>query len=134
MRKFVFALFSAVVLLMTAAPADAVPVTRLPDADLYCGADLQHKVASVVAMPTAASQWVVDDALGGHYVVLYENHYFAEGLLTGPVSDLSTLQFVGERSFGKRRGLDDVISCQIVSRFAADNFTIVGTLILARVN
>ena len=114
--------------------AVAAPTTQLPDADLFCGPGYQTQVSGFTALPSAASQWIDDPVLGGHYLVLDVAHYLAPGLLSGPVEDLSPLQLLGSHSYGSRAGLSrDVLECQVVSRFADDGVTVVAPITLVRV-
>ena len=86
------------------------------------------------ALPSAASQWIDDPVLGGHYLVLAVSHYLAPGLLAGPVDDVSSLQLLHSQGYGSRAGLsEDVLECQVVSRFADDGVTVVAPITLVRV-
>ena len=123
--------------LSTGAAADtavAAPATQLPDADLFCGPGYQTQVSGFTALPSAASQWVDDPVLGGHYLVLDVAHYRASGLLYEPVDDLSSLDLLHSQSYGSRAGLTgDVLECQVVSRFADSDVTVVAPITLVRV-
>ena len=114
--------------------AVAAPTTQLADADLFCGPGYQVQVDGFTALPQAASQWVDDPALGGHYLVLDVAHYLAPGLLHEPVDDLSSLELLHSHSYGSRAGLSEqVLECQGVSRFADSGVTDIAPLTLVRV-
>jgi hypothetical protein len=123
------------VMFLAPAPAQAAPASQLPDADLFCGAGYADKVAAFIALSSASSQWIDDPVYGGHYIVLDVAHYLAPGLLTGPVADLSTLQLLETKSYGTRAGLVDgqVVQCQVVSRFAGSDVTVIAPVTMARV-
>jgi hypothetical protein len=116
-------------------PAEAVPTSQLPDADLFCGTAYADKVAAFIALPSASSQWIDDPVYGGHYIVLTVAHYLAPGLLTGPVADLSALQLLETKTYGTRDGLTDgqIVQCQVVSRFAPSDITVIAPITMARV-
>jgi hypothetical protein len=114
--------------------AVAAPTTQLPDADLFCGPGYDVRVSGFTALPQAASQWIDDPTLGGHYLVLDVAHYLAPGLLHEPVDDLSTLDLLHSHSYGSRSGLSEpALECQVVSRFADSGVTVIAPLTLVRV-
>ena len=119
-----------------APPAHAEPASQLPDADLFCGTSYADKVDAFVGLSSASSQWIVDPDYGGHYIVLNVAHYLAPGLLAGPVADLSTLQLLEAKTYGTREGLadDQVVQCQVVSRFAGSGVTVIAPVTMARVS
>ena len=127
---------AALGVLASAGPSVAAPTSQLPDADLFCGPGYAYQVDGFVALPEAASQWVDDPVLGGHYLVLDVTHYLAPGLLDGPVTDLSALALLHSKTYGSRAGIaaDQVVECQVVSRFADSDVTVVAPIAMVRVN
>lgn len=136
-RRLTFAIAGAISAAMLWSPsaARAEPASQLPDADLYCGPAYADKVDAFIGLSSAASQWIDDPTYGGHYIVLDVSHYLAEGLLTDPVADLSTLQLLETKSYGTREGLTDgmIVHCQVVSRFADSNVTVIAPVTMARI-
>jgi hypothetical protein len=92
-------------------------------------------VDAFTGLASASSQWIDDAVYGGHYIVLNAAHYLAPGLLTGPVADLSALQLLETKTYGTREGLTDnqVVQCQVVSRFAGSDVTVIAPVTMARV-
>ena len=123
------------VMVLAPQPAQAVPASQLPDADLFCGTGYADKVDAFIGLPSASSQWIEDPVYGGHYIVLDVAHYLSPGLLSGPVADLSTLQLLETKSYGARGGRADgpVVKCQVVSRFIGSDVTVIAPLAMARV-
>jgi hypothetical protein len=126
---------AALGVLVSAGPSVAAPTSQLPDADLFCGPGYEYQVDGFVALPEAASQWVDDPVLGGHYLVLDVAHYLAQGLLYAPVTDLSAVELLRSKTYGSRDGLaaDQVVECQVVSRFAESDVTVVAPITMVRV-
>jgi hypothetical protein len=113
--------------------ASAEPAPGLPDADLFCGPGYADQVESFVARPPAASLWIDGPTYGGHYAILDEIHYEVPGLVYQPVLDPSTLPLLLPlKSYGQKAGLD-TIRCEVVSRFAASDFTVISPLTLVAV-
>lgn len=136
-RRTLIVLAAAIsALVLGAAPvAHAVPSSQLPDADLYCGPGYAYKVDAFIGLSSASSQWIEDPAYGGHYIVFNVAHYLASGLLTRPVHDLSTLELLETKTYGTREGLTDgqIVTCQVVSRFASSNLNVIAPVTMARV-
>ena len=134
-RLVTLALATITTVMLWAPPAHADPTSQLPDADLFCGTSYADKVDAFIGLSSASSQWIVDPVYGGHYIVLDVAHYLAPGLLTGPVADLSTLQLLEAKTYGSRAGLtgDQVVQCQVVSRFAGSDVTVIAPVTMARV-
>ena len=113
--------------------ASAEPAPGLPDADLFCGPGYADRVESFVARPPAASLWVDGQAYGGHYAIVDEIHYEVPGLVYQPVLDPSTLPLLLPlKSYGQKTDLG-TIRCEVVSRFAGSDFTVISPLTLAPV-
>lgn len=123
--------------LVPVGPASAEPAQSLPDADLFC-ASSPTPVDAFVARPPAASFWIDDPTYGGHYAILDQIHYLADGvLLYHPVADPSTLPVVGPlKVFGQKESGQPTLSCQVVSRFSrpTGDFTIIAPVTLVRVS
>jgi len=134
-RLITLALAVASTVTLWTLPAHAEPASQLPDADLFCGTSYADQVDAFTGLASASSQWIDDAVYGGHYIVLNAAHYLAPGLLTGPVADLSTLQLLETKTYGTREGLTDnqVVQCQVVSRFAGSDVTVIAPVTMARV-
>ncbi|HET9443085.1 MAG TPA: hypothetical protein VFO65_07160 [Acidimicrobiales bacterium] len=118
--------------------AGATPVTRLPDADLYCPGSSPVTGDWVWSAP--ATIWITAGDLAGHYQVLQASHYLAPGLLSAPPESLEGLLYLADYDldFGTKAGMvDRAVTCTFVSRWdlpgTADDFTAVGPVTLARV-
>ena len=126
---------TSAIMFLASPPAHAAPASQLPDADLFCGSGYTDKVDAFIGLSSASSQWIEDPMYGGHYIVLDVAHYLASGLLTEPVADLSTLQLLETKSYGSRVGLADgqIVQCQVVSRFAGSDVTVIAPVTMARI-
>lgn len=121
-----------------ATAASAAPITRLPDADLYCptatlGSD------EWVAL-TTGTLWISTGELAGHYVVLEQTHYYSPGLLTEPPAEYDTAALLGPtQTFGTKAAfVGDSLTCHFVSRWDLpgedDDFSVVGPVTIAKVS
>jgi hypothetical protein len=138
MRKL-FVVLLLLSLALLALPAQASPARDpwLPDADLFCGADMVD-VGLWIGNPQAGTLWIDGGSYAGHYVFITSSHYLdfldeeGEELGTAPVTDFTDLIFAGARSYGRKQGLTDRVSCQVVSRFEG-MLTVYAPLELAKV-
>jgi hypothetical protein len=137
MRK----LFVVLLMLSMAMPALAAQASPqrdpwLPDADLFCGADMED-VGPWIGNPQAGTLWIESGSYSGHYVFISSTHYLdfleeGEELGTAPLTDFSGLIFAGGHSYGRKQGLADRTACQVVSRFEG-MLTVYAPLELAKV-
>jgi hypothetical protein len=138
MRKSLMIALLVATVGVLALPAQAAPWGQswLPDADMFCQQNGTLVDAGAwIGNPSAGTLWIADGEFAGHYVTVHSAHYFAPGLEYEPFNDVSGLYPLGERSFGKKVGLDRV-HCQVVSRFdfegEDDDFTVVAPIELAQ--
>jgi hypothetical protein len=137
MRKL-FVLLLLLSLALPALPAQAQPQRDpwLPDADLFCGAGMDD-VGHWIGNPQAGTLWIEEGAYKGHYVFITSEHYLdfledGEELGKLPVTAFEGLIWVGGHSYGRKQGLTNRLSCQVVSRFEGFG-TVYAPLELAKV-
>jgi hypothetical protein len=89
-----------------------------------------------VAIPSADTVWIESGPLAGHYVILYEAHYFADGLLQAPPQTYDGLDPAAPpRLFGTKAGLsEEALACDFVSRWETGGFSVVGPITIAMVS
>ncbi|GAA6527992.1 hypothetical protein [Intrasporangium sp. DVR] len=122
----------------SAAGASGAPRTRLPDATLFCGSVTVAADAWVAL--GSGTLWITSGDLAGHYVVLEQTHYYAEGLLQEPPESYEALMpLIPTETFGKKTGLETTQSCDFVSRWEdpsapGTGFSIVGPVTIAKVS
>jgi hypothetical protein len=147
MRKSMIALLMMAAIVLPMLPAQAAPWQQqwLPDADLFCqGEGGFVGVGAWIGNPNAGTLWVAEGPFAGHYVTIASAHLYAPAALGDePLSDgeLAMLYPIGERAFGRKAGLAERVSCQVVSRFDLDrdgevdpdDFTVYAPLVLAKV-
>jgi hypothetical protein len=149
MRKRMIVLLVMAAIVLSTLPAQAAPWQQnwLPDADLFCQDDGDFVDVGVwTGNPNAGTLWVAEGPFAGHYLLVTTAHFGASGVLgTEPLSDeeLAMLHPLGERTFGRKAGLDERVTCQVVSRFDRDldgevdldpdDFTIYAPMVLAKV-
>jgi hypothetical protein len=139
MRKRAIVLMVMAVVVLSALPAQAAPWQHqwLPDADLFCQDDGGRvvDVGAWVGNPNAGTLWVAEGPFAGHYLMVTTEHYFAPGLGDTPLQEgeLAQLPPPEVRTFGRKLGRADRVTCQVVSRFEAYDFTVYAPMVLARV-
>lgn len=123
---------------LVAGPAHAEPKgAPPPDATMFCGPDHQQ-VAYVFPTVGADAVWLLGGPYQGKWSFLSYQHYLAEGVLLHdyvPVEQLPGLYgpSLDGKSFGTKAGKDEVLDCEIVSRWAGPQpYTVVGPVVLAR--
>ena len=128
-------LVGAAGVLVPAGPAAADPAQGLPDADLFCGSGYTAHVDGFVARPPGASLWIDDPVFGGHYSIIDEIHYVVRGLVYGAVPDPSALQVAEPlKTYGVKTSADDVVVCEVVSRYTNPDVTYIAPLTVVRVS
>lgn len=121
-----------------ATAASAAPITRLPDADLFCPAATMGPTEWVAL--GSGTLWITAGDLAGHYVVLEQTHYFSPGLMEAAPATYEGLQpIIPTERFGRKAALvGDSFTCDFVSRWdlpgEGDDFSVFGPVTIAKVS
>lgn len=125
-------LIVAAALLTAPGVASAAPAgSPLPDANLFCGANLAAEYSFAFGYPSADAFWITDGPYAGRWNILVEAHYMEAPGLTAPIPPEELTGQHVDKTFGTKAPTSTTLTCEVVSRWP--DYTIIAPMTLGRV-